>query len=271
MKIITEELIEDITISDIVIFSGIRPLGRSIDWRKLGRPNHGLFYIFKGGASFSQESGKSLDLKQGELLYIPQGSKYKMHYNEENTSFITVNFDMFFNNKEPIALANNITIIAKDNNARIYENIMAKFEVFSASQSLATSFRKKEYLYRLFSMIYNDQSTLLIEQQRFPQILKGVILLKQTYLENLPISSFAKESNISISSFRDLFSKQYGTSPLQYRNNLRINKAKEMLKEGDCTVAEAAFASGFENIGYFCRYYKRITGETPSQTKNKIN
>ena len=31
-------------------------------------------------------------------------------------------------------------------------------------------------------------------------------------------------------------------------------------------VAEAAYACGFENIGYFCRYYKKITGEMPSET-----
>ena len=46
------------------------------------------------------------------------------------------------------------------------------------------------------------------------------------------------------------------------------NTAREEL-EGEFTVAEVAYASGFENIGYFCRYYRHITGETPGETKKR--
>jgi transcriptional regulator GlxA family with amidase domain len=50
---------------------------------------------------------------------------------------------------------------------------------------------------------------------------------------------------------------------------LRIERARELLSDGSLTVAEVAYASGFENIGYFCRYYRRITGEAPGDTKKR--
>ena len=78
---------------------------------------------------------------------------------------------------------------------------------------------------------------------------------------------FAKACNISESGFRQMFFKQYGISPLQYRNRLRINRARELLEYDNCTVAEAAYASGFENLGYFCRSYKKHMGETPQATR----
>ena len=100
-------------------------------------------------------------------------------------------------------------------------------------------------------------------------ILPGALMLQQTYLENFPISKYAEACNISLTSFRSLFTQKYGMSPLQYRNHLRISRAVAMLQEGSCTVAEAAYASGFDNIGYFCRYYKKITGETPKTTQTR--
>ena len=69
---------------------------------------------------------------------------------------------------------------------------------------------------------------------------------------------------------RQLFGKHFGTSPLKYRNMLRIRRAKQLLEDGNCTVTEAAYDSGFENIGYFCECYKKITGETPKQTKQRF-
>ena len=98
----------------------------------------------------------------------------------------------------------------------------------------------------------------------------GVLLLKQTYLENLPVEVFAKKSNISVGAFRQLFHKQYNMSPVQYRNHLRISRAQQLLQHGDCSVAEVAYECGFENVGYFCRYYKKITGQTPHQSKLHI-
>ena len=101
------------------------------------------------------------------------------------------------------------------------------------------------------------------------RIVDGILLLEKTYLENIPISELARACHVSENTFRSLFRKQYKTSPIQYRNLLRIARARELLSEGSCTVTEAAYGSGFENVGYFCRLYKKLTGENPSRTKKK--
>ena len=92
-------------------------------------------------------------------------------------------------------------------------------------------------------------------------------MLQELYLENIPTSEFAKICNISVSSFRQLFTEYYGVSPIQYRNNLRIKRAISLLEDGEMNIAEVAETCGYSSEAYFCRHYKKMTGETPGETR----
>lgn len=259
-------LYNDLSVNNIVIISGVRPCGRTVDMQKNGRKNHGILYLWNGQATFSLVGGKKIIADAGQLIYLPMGCKYKMSYSAQSNTFVVVNFNICDGEGNSTALSDNISLLCNDDSANTIAGIMAKLETCATVQNLAGQFRRKELVYRLLSLTYSTASTVTVDV-RYPQILKGVLLLKQTYLENLPIETFAKHSNVSISTFRQLFNKQYGMSPLQYRNVLRVERAKQLLEQGDCTVAEAAYASGFDNVGYFCRYFKKLTGITPKQSK----
>jgi len=261
------QLSENIYVGDVVVISGIRPAGRIYSKRKSGRSKHGFLYIWSGEAAVDLGRGRSLKISEGHLVYLPKNLKYKLQYTGENTTFVVVNFELYRENMQPFALAEDITVMGRDNGIYTIANIMSKLEMCSAAQNMAGQFRRNELLFRLLGAVFSDNE--MFAEQQYPQITKGVLLMKQTYLESLPVEMFAKQCNMSESAFRKLFHKQYGMSPLQYRNRLRINRARQLLEYDHCTVAEAAYASGFENLGYFCRYYKKITGETPKQTKQK--
>ena len=262
------ETFEDVYISDATVLSGIRPAGRSTN-RLSGRTDNGLLYIWRGEALFTEHLGNSLTAQSGDLIYIPKGCRYKMQYTAPNTTFVLIDLDIYDKYGKDFLLSKTITILARDDTSHRIAGIMTKLELCSAVQSLAALFRRKELVYKLLGTVHEIGTMPSIKQQKYPQILAGVRLLEQSYLENLPVSRFAEASNISVSLFRSLFGKQYGMSPVQYRNRLRIDRAVIILSEGSCTVSEAAYACGFENIGYFCRYYKKITGETPLETKHR--
>lgn len=267
MKIVDEDLLKRICVDEVSVISGIRTAGRTVDRRNVPRAKHGLLYIWNGEAKFWTADRKSICAKDGELIFIPKGSLYKMSYCAERTTFVVVNFDLLSSVCDKPTLADGICVMCKDTDAHQIANIMAKFEISSAAQNAAAELRRKELMFRLLVLICEQSLTFSDAQSRYPQIFKGALWLKQSYLENIPISEFAKACSISISSFRDLFRRQYGMSPVQYRNHLRIQRAKELLEDGSYTIAEVAYASGFENVGYFCNYYKKTVGETPTQTK----
>lgn len=267
MKTLKDTSPADICVAEVSIVSGIRPAGRTTDHMQLGRPHHGFLYVFRGEAQFYTKGKRCVSVRDGELLFIPRGLRYKMQYTAKSTVFVLVNFEVFERGGEALTLFDTLTAVARDGASLQIAGIMTKLELVGAAQGLHGELRKKELLFRLLSMVYGAENPLSSGLGRYPQIASGVLLLKQTYLENLPVEEFARASHISVSSFRDLFRREYGTSPVAYRNRLRIRRAQELLSEGSCTVAEAAYACGFENVGYFCRCYKSITGERPSLAK----
>lgn len=60
------------------------------------------------------------------------------------------------------------------------------------------------------------------------------------------------------------FKKYFGISPIKYYNNVRYEKACELLKQGK-RVGETADKIGFENIYSFSRFFKNISGVSPSE------
>ena len=259
---------DDVCLCNIAVISGIRPSGRRIDYSRLGRKTCGLFYIFSGAACFVDEAGLRTEVTDGGFLFLPKHKRYQMEYTAPATTFVTVNFDAITPTGAEAALFPDLTVLQREDDLKRIATVMMKLEHCSASKNLAATLRKKELIYRLLGMICGDAALAGARQEVGREILAGVRLLEQSYLENLPIERFAAASNMSENLFRKLFVKQLGISPVKYRNRLRIERAKELLAEGGFTVSEVAYASGFENVGYFCRYYRQVVGESPSETKS---
>ena len=67
--------------------------------------------------------------------------------------------------------------------------------------------------------------------------------------------------------FRRIFLRNFGISPIKYINNLKIDRAKDLITSGYYSISEAAEASGFHDNAYFTRKFKEATGVTPLEYK----
>ena len=66
-----------------------------------------------------------------------------------------------------------------------------------------------------------------------------------------------------------VFNKEIGISLPEYLNTLRIRDATMLLKEGDMSITDIAFAVGFNTLRSFNRRFLDHTGKTPKQVKNE--
>lgn len=81
---------------------------------------------------------------------------------------------------------------------------------------------------------------------------------------NYSIDELSELAGLSPSRFRAVFKEATGHSAVRYQNWLRINRAKDLLLSGDCTVTQAAREVGFEDVYYFSRLFKKMTATNPS-------
>ena len=64
-------------------------------------------------------------------------------------------------------------------------------------------------------------------------------------------------------SFRYLFAKETGTSPLQYYLSVKLSRAKNLLKSSDIPIEEIAHTLGFKTNWYFAHFFAKSTGVSP--------
>ena len=89
--------------------------------------------------------------------------------------------------------------------------------------------------------------------------------------ENLRISDICSELGYSKSYISKLFKEQTGDTIASFGAKVRINRAKELIREGVMNFSEISDMLDFDNPQYFSRVFKRETGMTPSEFKHSLN
>lgn len=77
---------------------------------------------------------------------------------------------------------------------------------------------------------------------------------------NISLTSIAYKFNMNESYLSYIFKQQSGIKLSSYIENLRIEKAKELLRNTPLTISEIAIKTGYFSTNTFCRAFKRVTG-----------
>lgn len=82
--------------------------------------------------------------------------------------------------------------------------------------------------------------------------------------EKLSLEQVAEKAGRSKYYFLREFKKMTGETVVSYMNKTRCENAKILLKTGRYTIQEVCEKTGFEDVSYFSKNFKRYTGQTPS-------
>lgn len=89
------------------------------------------------------------------------------------------------------------------------------------------------------------------------------------YMRDISLNDVANVVNLSPVYFSGLFKKEIGENFIDYLNRVRIDAAKNMLKDVRYHISEVAISCGFSDTRYFARIFKRIVGITPSDYRKR--
>ena len=93
--------------------------------------------------------------------------------------------------------------------------------------------------------------------------------IREALESELSIQQIAEELSVSYSNFRKLFKDHTGLSPATYQQELRLQRAKELLTTTDLSIKEIAYRLNFESPDYFSAKFKAKMGCKPSEIKSK--
>ncbi len=89
--------------------------------------------------------------------------------------------------------------------------------------------------------------------------------IDEHYNERIYVSDLANVLNMSTDNFFKYFKEFTQMTPTEYINHYRIGQAESLLKTTDLPVTDISLSTGFENVSYFIKTFKKYLGITPNR------
>jgi len=108
------------------------------------------------------------------------------------------------------------------------------------------------------------------EKSRAPvpeEVLRARKYIESHYQEGLQLHDIAAAVSLSTSQLNRLFRRYQGTSLMEYTIRCRVHHARELLQTTALSVGDVALQSGFSDVYYFSRLYKKRQGYPPKRER----
>lgn len=107
------------------------------------------------------------------------------------------------------------------------------------------------------------------DQQAVEAIHKAKIIMTEKFSQKIGPTDVADAINMGYSKFRRIFKEYTGYAPLQYLQELRLQRSKQLLVGTDLSLTEIADRVGYDNADYFSAAFKKKNHITPANFRKK--
>jgi len=233
-----------------------------------------LFYLLNGEHIAQSERVK---IKKNHI-HISQDCKHRLYNHIENGDNESAR-KVFCEIKEYLISQKEPSIHAKLALTHLIDDIMTYFNLYIPSESPLYEFQKElmiaEDIEDTFSVFYAFTAA-IISQLLTVKIKNSDMLIRKAlqyvdehYAEKISLEDIAKYVGISKYYFSNLFKKENDINFSSYLNKVRIEKAKDLLKNPGFTVSQIFYQVGFNNQQYFSKIFKKYTGMTVTEYRTK--
>jgi len=218
-----------------------------------------LFVCVLEGESVYHFEHETYYLHAGDVIFLPNGCRY--HREILSDSYQTILVYFYFSEIPGTSPVYQIFPQVPDIDLE-FRKLTRKWN----SKGLCAQSECACLLYGIYMRLIRSENNAYLPGIKKELFEAAVQTLTERYTEeSFTVASLALQAEISEVHFRRCFKQIYHVSPQQYLTDLRLNKAKELLRYDMLPVTQIAGICGFADPCYFSRLFKQKTGFSPSE------
>ncbi len=233
-------------------------------------------------------NSKKLLLEEGDILVITPSVLHSFYQNGNNT-FLgdTYVFNLnIINNNMDICNSKYFRPLLKGECSPyllIKKNHIAYSKCMKIMNELSSTFKEKNefyeikikaFLLELFYIFFTEKIITLSskpKEDKVTKIAKEILtFIEENYENNLSLQLISNTFGISVYHLSHIFRKATGISCIQYLIDYRLSVAANMLRQNNLPILNIALDTGFNNISYFNRTFKKKFNVTPTEYRNLL-
>lgn len=235
----------------------------------------GLLFLLQGHGYLSCY-GESIELKAGDIMFYPinlllQGS---IPSDQPPILFIAINVNVDL----LLKLTKKMTLKPQKHTAKHLShcqmspmietalfNILALIDAPEAQTVLLEGRETELYYYLLQSPLRGHLQELVKPDSALNKVRLATQFIAENFNKKLSVDEIAEEVGMSVASLYQHFRQLTQITPIQYQKQLRLSEARRLITTYPITMAQVAFAVGYESPNQFSREYKRMFGSSPKK------
>ena len=224
----------------------------------------------------------SYHLTEGDILFVECGCLHRGIPQNCIYECIVFDLNMLLRNTSDIAekyikpIINScvgVHCLLNQNNSLLYTSTS---ELFCALKNKKTSYELDvlSRLFKIFSLLYSEEYIISHPKTAHSRQTKAVIELLDWFenhlSEEITLDTLSAVSGLNKKYLCRIFKEYTSKTPITYLNELRIENACYEMTLNSKNITESAFDSGFNDLSYFCKTFKKIKGITPKEYKKNF-
>ncbi|OFX74905.1 MAG: transcriptional regulator, partial [Bacteroidetes bacterium GWC1_47_7] len=152
---------------------------------------------------------------------------------------------------------------------QLFEEIFQNLEMGYSPENLEyTSFC---LAYFLATIKYLSQFREIKSVKEMDMVQKSILFMKNNLENKLELEEIAQDVGYSSSHFGNLFQKKTSYTPMEYYQQLKIQRACSYLQFSDLKIKEIAYRLGYFDPFHFSKTFKKEMNMTPKEYRSKYN
>ncbi len=273
---------------------GYAKLDEKWNYNNVISPFTRLFYVTTGEA-IAYHSSQEFNLRPGYMYLIPSYTYNRYKCDKYHEQFYTGFFEQTTDGLSIYNLQSfKYQVKASLTDAQLFKRLLDINPDMAVTNNNPKGHVNKPLLYNLNKQNKTNDQGKYLETQGILSILlsrfidnssynkeknstktkleKVLIYIAEHLHEELSVQNLANYCHFSPDHFSRIFNQSFGMRPLKYIQTKRIERAQLLLLTTNNSLQEIAGKTGFHNISYFSRLFKKTTGKTPGKfRKEQLN